>query len=121
VATITDAAAPKGDHPGYNIVFTSRIRENTDEKGNLVDPGYQCCMWGQFKDHIESFFNYILLCEASNTTAKGSTKPIRQFKIYSVPPNRYHTCSGGELPPEIIVPEGKSAFDLLNEYWKVKE
>jgi hypothetical protein len=118
---VTDAAQPLDDHPGYNVVFTSRIKDYTVDDGGAM-LGYQCCMWGQFKDHIESFFNYILLCEAG-TTAKvegGKSRQERQFKIYSVPPNRYHTCSGGELPPEIVIPDGGNAFEILNQYWKVK-
>ena len=118
---ITNTAIPQGAHPGYNVVFTSRLKDYNDESGALL--GYQCCMWGQFKDHIESFFNYVLLCESStaNKIVANKSQLARQFKIYSVPPNRYHTCKGGKLPPEIVVPDGKDAFEILNQYWKVKE
>ena len=118
---ITNTAKPLGDHPGYNIVFTARLKGKADDEGVLEK--YECCVWGQFKDHIESFFNYILLCESgtANKIVDNKSRLARQFKIYSVPPNRYHTCSGGELPPEIVVPDGGNAFEILNQYWKVKE
>jgi hypothetical protein len=118
---LTDTATPKGDHPGYIVVVTARLKEDTSEDGALER--YQCCMWGQFKDHIESFFNYVLLCEGGTASevVGNVSKLVRQFKIYTVPPNRYHTCAGGELPPVITVGDGESAFSILNQYWKIKE
>jgi hypothetical protein len=118
---LTEAASPTQTHPGYNIVFLSHTKQVTDEDGKLLRHG--CSIPGSFVDKIEDFFNYVLICEAGVVGRQdGNTiKKERQFKILSVPPNRYHTCKGGKLPPEIIVPEGESAFEKLNQIWKIKE
>ena len=123
---LVDAAAPHGDHPGYHIIFNSHLKPiTTDEGATLL--GYECGIPGRaFPPVIEGMFDYVLLhtvntMKTINDTTNNISGSVRQFKIYSAPPDKYHTCKGGKLPPEIVVPDGKDAFELCNQYWKVKE
>jgi hypothetical protein len=114
---------PEGDHPGYHVVFTSHLKDVSDDSGALLKVAP--AIMGQFANQIEDYFDYVLLMQSELAskveTVNGVTKNVKskQFKIWSVPPDRYHTCKGGDMPAELIVPQGTKAFDLLNEYWKV--
>lgn len=114
------ATSPRGDHPGYHVVFNCHIRDVTDDSGSLVK--IAPAIMGQFKDQIEDCFDYVLITQsevASNVT-DGRVQKVRQFKIFTAPPDRYQTAKGGSLPTEIIVPNDASTFDLLNQHWKIK-
>jgi hypothetical protein len=116
---------PRGDHPGYHIVVCSHLKDVSDDGGALLK--IAPAIMGQFANTIEDYFDYVLLCRGELTTSvekdpSGRTRSVKakQYKILSVPPDRYHTCKGGGLPPELVIPEGARAFDILNEYWKVQ-
>jgi hypothetical protein len=117
------ATMPRGDHPGYHVIFTTHLRDVTTEGGALlkVSP----LIMGQFKDQLEAYFDYAVLTSAEmlTTTEKvnGQTKAVRsrQFKVITTPPDRYNTCKGGDLSPEIIIADGASAFDEMNKTWKL--
>jgi len=114
---------PYKDHPGYHVVFTSHLKDQTDDSGSLLKIGP--ALMGQFANQIEDYFDYVLLMQAEMVAkieqVNGVTKsvPSKQFKIWSIPPDRYHTCKGGDMPAEMVVPNGGKAFELLNEWWKV--
>ena len=118
------ATAPRGDHPGYHIVFTTHLRDRKNEdSGELI--GIVPDLMGKYAYKIEGEFDYSFLCEAEvgkdAVPTEGGTKLVlsKKFKFYTVGPNKYHKCKGGGLPPEIVVGEGESAFNILNGYWKL--
>jgi hypothetical protein len=114
------ASVPRGDHPGYHIVVCSHLVDVTDDKGNIqkISPRIP----GQFKDVIEKDFDYVVLCQCETVSkvVGGTVTKSRQFKVYTAPPDRYHTCKGGDLPPEIEIPNGESAFGIMNKWWGLK-
>ncbi|MBK25968.1 MAG: hypothetical protein CME70_18345 [Halobacteriovorax sp.] len=120
---IMATSIPRGDHPGYHIVFTTHVRDVTSEQGALlkVSPN----IMGQFKDQIEAYFDYAVLTnsEMVSSTKKVNEKTVAvrstQYKIITSPPDRYNTCKGGNLPPEIVISEGGSPFDEMNKTWKL--
>lgn len=117
------ATMPRGDHPGYHMVFTTHLRDVTNEQGALlkVSP----LIMGQFKDQLEAYFDYAVLTSAEMLTktekVNGVTKAVhsRQFKVITSPPDRYNTCKGGNLPAEILISDGSLAFDEMNKTWKL--
>ncbi len=114
------STTPRAGHPGYHVVVCSHVKDITDDGGNLVK--VSPAVMGQFKDQIEDYFDYVLLCEsevASKVEGAKVTK-ARRFKIHAAPPNRYHTCKGGALPTELDVPEGDSAFTILNKHLEIE-
>ena len=119
---LVSCTMPQGDHPGYNVVFTSHLKDVTDDTGSLlkVTPA----IMGQFANKLEDYFDYVLLLQGEMASSVqqvgGVSKSVKtkQFKIWSVPPDRYNTCKGGGMPAELIVPEGTNAFAMLDEHWK---
>ncbi len=117
--SLASATAPRGDHPGYNVVFTAHLRDVTDDKGALLRrvPGFS----GGFANKIEAYFDYVFLCTAREVSKEVNRKAVRskEFTLHTVSPDRYNSCKGGALPPQITVAENDCAFDMLNEYWKL--
>jgi len=77
---------------------------------------------GAFKDKIEDFFDHVYLCKASvkSSVVKNVVEKARQFHLFTVDPDRYNTCKApASMPPEIIIPVGKSLFEVCNEYWNL--
>jgi hypothetical protein len=116
--TLASATLPVKNHPGYNVVVTSHLKDVTDEGGALlkVTPA----IMGAFKDKVEDFFDHVYLCEAGVKTEviENTAVKTRQFKVYTVDPNRFNTCKAPpSMPPEIIIPVGKSLFEVCNDYW----
>ena len=121
--TLASSTLPKGGHPGYNVVVTSHLKDVTDDSGALlkVTPA----IMGAFKDKIEDFFDHVYLCAAGVKTEVSEDRvatKVRQFKLFTVDPDRYNTCKAPPtMPPEIIIPTGKSLFEVCNEWWNLND
>lgn len=92
-------AQPQGQHPGYHVVMTVHERDVTDDAGGLVR--VTPAIMGQLKDLVARFFDTVLVCEAHvetkmENTPTGSirTRTI-DYRVWSVPPDDYHTCGDG--------------------------
>ena len=109
---------PEGEHPGCHVVVNCHTKENSDDEGRIVSVGL--ALQGQFKDHMEAYFDYSLVCEQVNRkqTVDGKVTDIREFVLHASPPPM-HTTKGGALPAKTVVPDGGSAFDLLNKTFGV--
>lgn len=111
-------------HPGYNIVFTCHLRDLTDTEGNVLSVAPD--IDGQFRGRIDACFDYTLLCKSEMKTSlveiPGGGKRAeksKQFTLYAAAPDAKTECKGGRLPAELIIEEGQSVYDRLNETWKV--
>lgn len=112
--------SPHGDHPGYHVVFTSHLKDVTDDSGALLKVAP--AIMGQFTNKIEDYFDYVLLmhAEAGRQIIDGVNTPTKKFLVYSVPPDRFQTCKGGGMPPVVEIAEGQSGFEVMNEFWQVE-
>lgn len=101
---LVESAINRGDGTSYyNIVVCTHLTDVTDDQGNLLRT--TPAVMGRFKDTLEDFFDYSLLCESeakrTNSTSGGRSISTlsKSFKCYSVAPTRHHTAKGGNLPP----------------------
>lgn len=113
---LTSASAPKSGHPGYNVIVTVHLKDVMENESLVrVSPS----IMGQFKDDLEDYFDYVLLCEAQSGSeivkdAKGvaTTQLTKNYFVYTIPPDRYNTCKGGNLPAKL-----SGTYPSLNEHW----
>lgn len=88
-----------GDTPGYNFVAAVHLKDViSGDSGNVTR--YAPQIMGAFKDTLEQFFDWVLLCEAASKakTVGGKSEYYKEFIVRTVPPNPLHTCKGGGLP-----------------------
>ena len=85
----------KDGKPGYNFVAAVHLKDITNEGGTLVRIAPQ--IMGTFRDILEQFFDWVLLCEAK-AEVKGNSPPKKVFTVRSIPHTSHHTCKGGDLP-----------------------
>lgn len=96
---LVDATINKGEGtPYYNLVCSVHLKDVTNEGGALLK--ITPALMGAFKDQLENFFDWVLLCEAevSSTTVSGKPQYTKKYRVRTVPPTKYHTCKGGGLP-----------------------
>ena len=113
--SITSAAHAVPGRRSYNIVFNCHLKNVTNEDGGLVR--IAPALKGAFEAAIENYFDYVLLLEAGVTTTIVGTPPVakkdRKFIVYTVPPTPLHTCKGGSLPAEVVIPNGRGLYETL--------
>ena len=83
----------------YNVVCTVHTRDVTNDSGALVKTAPSIA--GGFRDMVEGFFDWVLLCEAEVKARKEGTETVydSNYFVRTIPPNKFHTCKGGGLPP----------------------
>ena len=106
---------PDGEHEAVNVVVTCHTKENTDDEGRIQSIGLS--IQGQFKDAMEAYFDYALICEnaSKNKAVSGKVESSQEFIIHAAPPPK-QTTKGGSLPGQMVVPHGGSAYSVLNEH-----
>lgn len=121
--SLVSLTLPQDQHPGYHVVFCCHLKDVTDDSGSLLRIGP--AIMGQFANQLEDYFDYVLLLQGQmisqiqQVNGQSKSVPAKQFKIWSVPPDRYHTCKGGVLPAELTIDQDQNAFEVLNQFWKV--
>ena len=103
--TINDVCSAATHQPGersYNIVMCSHVSDVTDDSGALVKT--TCSVMGQFKDVVESLFDYVLLTAAEVKTdiVEGKAQKTKSFFCHTIPPTRYHTVKAPAYFPHEI-------------------
>lgn len=96
---LVDATINKGDgQPYYNLVCSVHLKDVTNEGGALLK--ITPALMGAFKDQLENFFDWVLLCEAEvkSTTVNNKPEYEKLYRVRTIPPTKYHTCKGGGLP-----------------------
>ena len=96
---LVDSTKHSASGPGYNLVCSVHLKDVTDDNGSLLRVSPQ--LMGAFKDMLEQFFDWVLLCEASVVakTVAGKSVFTKHYQVRTVPPTPQHTCKGGGLPP----------------------
>ena len=95
MSQLTGSTEQQDGKPGYNFVAAVHLKDVTNEAGTLVRVTPQ--IMGAFRDQLEQFFDWVLLCEAK-ATAKGNEPLKKSYTVRSIPHTSYHTCKGGNLP-----------------------
>ena len=92
---LVDCTKHTNTHVGYNFVAAVHLKDVTNDGGTLVRITPQ--IMGAFKDILEQFFDWVLLCEAKARVV-GTAAPVKEYTVRSISPNNYHNCKGGGLP-----------------------
>ena len=109
---LTSATGQHPDRPAYNVIFCCHEGDVTDDDGNMIrtTPKIQ----GSFKDNLESYFDTVLVCESRLATkiVEGRSLRSKEFICHSIPPNKYQTAKGLDLPPVV-----DGMYDSLRKEW----